>query len=415
MAELGDPATDADTVAQLARGFDELTRIGVAGTALAARRAAELEAHEHSGHRNATDWLAQVAGIPFARAKDMLELPAQLSRSPQAKEAFEQGQLSLSQAITVADAVSTTPTSASRMLQLAQTGTHRDLVQEAARVQQAARSREEERHRRARAYNRRSLRYFQLPDGGVRVQAYFTEDDWGRCMAALHDRANELFRQGRSAKVHNTREQYLADAAVDLMTGRVAAGGGAGGGAGAGPGRAGANCIVRVDAGALRRGSVAPGEVCEIAGVGPISVEAAKDLLGEYGFRLLVTDGADVTTITGKTRVVPARLEAALFERDPACVVPGCGVSIGLETHHWRREFHLGGPTELDNLCRVCVIHHGLVTNGGWKLAGGPGRWTWTPPHFAVSSGLRAKRRQVNAARGSRQGRGSDGGGDGPP
>lgn len=413
---LRDPSTDVENVAGLVSQFDSLVRVGSAGTALAARRGEELEAHELTGHRNASDWLAQTAGIPFSRAKEMLELPEQIGRSPITRQAFEQGELSLAQATVVGEAVATQPSCAATMLRIARKGSHRDLCQEEARVKQVARSAEDERRRRARAYHRRSLRHSQLPEGGVRVQVLLTEDAWGRCLPALHNRANELFRMGRSAKVHGTREQYLADALVDLLSGSGGKAGDAGVpvAAGSGGSRTGVTCIVRVDAAALRRGTVGPGETCEIAGVGPVSVDTALDLLGEEGFRLLVTDGADVASITSKTRYAPARLEAALLERDPMCVVPGCGVSLGLETHHWRREFHLGGPTEMDNLCRICAIHHGLVTNGGWRLAGGPGKWTWTRPEFSVSPALRARRRQVNAARAARRSGGSGRGRGGP-
>jgi hypothetical protein len=142
------------------------------------------------------------------------------------------------------------------------------------------------------------------------------------------------------------------------------------------------------------------GEVCEIAGVGPVSVELARELLGEGFLRLLVMDGTDVTTITGRTRVPPARLEAALLERDPVCVVPGCAVTVALETHHWQTDVQYGGPTVLENLCRICSVHHDLASNGGWKLAGGPGQWRWEPPGWSVSPGLQAKRRKIHRQRG---------------
>ncbi|MGH3265525.1 MAG: hypothetical protein ACRDNS_26425, partial [Trebonia sp.] len=38
------------------------------------------------------------------------------------------------------------------------------------------------------------------------------------------------------------------------------------------------------------------------------------------------------------------------------------------------------GPTELDNLCLVCRVHHAMVTDEGWRILGGPGRWRLYPP-----------------------------------
>jgi hypothetical protein len=397
---LRDATFDVDQAAALVAAFDQLSRLATVGTTLCARRAEQLEAHELRGHRNGADWLAQTAGLPFAQAKDLLELPGTLERSPAALHAFVGGQLSLAQAKAVGDGVSVNPQSGSHLVEVAKAGSHRQLCDEVERVKAVARSHEEDAQRRARAYARRGLRWSQLREGGIRVQGYLTEEDWGRCLPVLKQRANERFRVSRSSKVRCSQEQYLADALVDLLSGAVAT---PSVGGTANSTRTPVTCIVRVDAESLRRGSLAGGEICEIAGVGPISVEAAKDLLGEAGFRLLVTDAHDVRAITSKTRYAPAHLEAALFERDPVCVVPGCDVSLGLQTHHWRRDFALGGATELDNLCRICAAHHRLATNGGWKLAGGPGQWRWVPPDWQVSKELRDRRQQVNVARAKRR------------
>jgi hypothetical protein len=364
-------AADVDTVRVIVARFNALSRAAAAGWTLAARRAADLEAHAGSGHRNATDWLAQTSGIPFARAKEVLELGEQLALSPPVQQAFVRGDLSLSQAHTIGEVLAEVPSCGPDLLKVAQSGSHGELCQRVARVKQAARSREDERMRRARAYGRRSLRYCQLPEGGVRVQAYLTDDAWARCLPALEQQADVLFRRGRAAKVHSTRPQYLADALADLLGGERSEGGDhpvpsptvartvpA-------PARTSVTTIVRVSASALRRGSLDDGEVCEIAGVGPVSVELARELLGEGFLRLLVMDGTDVTTITGRTRVPPARLVAALLERDPVCVVPGCAVTVALETHHWQTDVQYGGPTVLENLCRICSVHHDLASNGG--------------------------------------------------
>ncbi|HEY3842622.1 MAG TPA: HNH endonuclease signature motif containing protein [Acidimicrobiales bacterium] len=387
-------SADVGAVAEIVSCFDALGRASSAGLALAAHRGAELEAHSLSGHRNAADWLAHVSGIPHARAVDWLALADRVALSPPVQTAFVHGELSSAQAETMGEVLTVVPSCGPELLRHAKDGSHRDLDRYALRVKQAARRREQEQARRARAHRRRSLRFCLLPEGGVRVQIYLTEESWGKCFPALDHRTETLFRRGRSAKVHSSRDQYMADAFVDIVSGRAAAEDGGGGA------RSSITTVVRVDATALRRGSLDPGEMCEIAGVGPVSVATARDLLGESWVKLLVVDGADVTTITSPTRHVPARVEAALFERDIECVVPGCTVGVGLQTHHWRVDFSPGGPTQLDNLCRLCTVHHDLVTTGCWKLTGGPGQWTWSAPDFPVSPRLQASRRRVAAARG---------------
>ncbi len=49
--------------------------------------------------------------------------------------------------------------------------------------------------------------------------------------------------------------------------------------------------LLRVDAEALRRGRVQGAELCEIAGVGPVPVSVARDLLGDAVLKLVITPG----------------------------------------------------------------------------------------------------------------------------
>jgi hypothetical protein len=430
---LASPDAAAATVSELVVAFDAITRAASAGWTLSAQRAAELEAYTLSGHRNAADWLAQQAGVTFAKAKETLDLKERLEASRPFQESFVRGELSPTQATTIGQGIGAAPESAADLLKVARSGSHQELCQAVIKVKQSARSRDDERMRSARAFDRRALRFTQLPEGGVRVQVYLTDEAWARCLPRLDQRADVLFRRGRSAKVHATRDQYRADALVDLLAGAPEEAdsdsesesesesdtepvsvsvSGSEPGTGSGPGtkssdatrrmprETSATVIVRVDAASLRRGWVVPGEMCEIAGIGPVSVDTARELLGEWYVRLLVVDGADVTTITGRHRHIPARVEAALFERDRECVVPGCTVSIGLETHHWQVEVRHDGPSRLDNLCRICSIHHDLASSGGWIISGGPGRWKWAAPDYPVSDKLRQTRRRVSAARG---------------
>ena len=100
---------------------------------------------------------------------------------------------------------------------------------------------------------------------------------------------------------------------------------------------------VRVDHGALLRGRVGPGEICEIPGIGPIPVAVARRLAVDSILSVLVTDGVDVTTVAHAGRTIPASVRRALIERDPVCVVPGCGLRDGLEIDHVE-PFAEGGP-----------------------------------------------------------------------
>ena len=114
----------------------------------------------------------------------------------------------------------------------------------------------------------------------------------------------------------------------------------------------------------------------------------------------MIKEGFDIKTVTRSSRTIAKALEAALLVRDRTCVVPGCGKRLGLERDHVVLDYHKGGPTELDNLVRMCPGCHALKTFGGWRLSGGPGNFTWVPPAHPKSAGAISRARKVAAAKG---------------
>ena len=132
----------------------------------------------------------------------------------------------------------------------------------------------------------------------------------------------------------------------------------------------------------------------------PISVEAATELLSEASVRYIIREGFDIKTVTTLTRDVAAALEAALMVRDRTCAVPGCGKRLGLDRDHRCVDFGDDGPTELDNLVRLCPQHHHLKTHGGWRLEGKPGAWKWVAPSHPKSAHYIARARRLAAAKG---------------
>ena len=102
--------------------------------------------------------------------------------------------------------------------------------------------------------------------------------------------------------------------------------------------------------------------------------------------------------MTRSNRYVDTHLDTALLVRDRVCARPGCGNRLGVERDHWRVDYKDGGPTELDNLVRLCPTCHDMKTNGGWKLTGGPGHWGWVAPANPPSAGFIARRRKLTAA-----------------
>ena len=74
---------------------------------------------------------------------------------------------------------------------------------------------------------------------------------------------------------------------------------------------------VRVDHAAFVRGHTEVGEVCEIAGVGPIPVSVAQRLADDAFLKALIVDGTDVLAVSHLGEGVPARLRTALEDLLP--------------------------------------------------------------------------------------------------
>jgi hypothetical protein len=129
--------------------------------------------------------------------------------------------------------------------------------------------------------------------------------------------------------------------------------------------------LVRVDADALDRGRVVGGEVCEVAGYGPIPVPAARHLLADSALAVVLTRGTDVLRVANFSRAPSAIQTTVLQWRDPVCSVEGCTNAARLEADHidlWSEN----GPTSLENLEYKCARHHDLKSTQGWTEAPGP-------------------------------------------
>ena len=105
----------------------------------------------------------------------------------------------------------------------------------------------------------------------------------------------QRFRRSPASGVHEPQDAYAADAFADAMVGdpesrrRVPAG----------------TAHVVIDHEALVRGHTLDGEACEIPGVGPVSVEWVRELLGTAFVTAIVKKGKDITTVAHFGRHIP--------------------------------------------------------------------------------------------------------------
>jgi len=344
--------------AELARAFARVEKIAAAATVALARVT-----------KDPGGVLSDALGTAAGAARRKLETAQAATAVPILHEALRSGDLSLDQAGVVAPVAAVSITEAARLVAEAANGTSLvELKATAARRLRAFRNERDEVARERALHARRYCRLYEV-DGGIRVDALLSGVDAARFGAALRARTDAAFRSSWSAGATDATDQLRADALVEMV-----AGGGSASGA------VGAQVVLRVDAAALARGAIEDGEVCEIDGIGEVSLATARSLLPDASLTTLLRDGADIRTVTSSTRVIPRKVRVALSERDRTCVVPGCGRTQHLEIDHWRTDFAAGGLTALSNLCRLCPVHHRMKSRTGFHLSGGPGRWTWSGP-----------------------------------
>jgi hypothetical protein len=88
--------------------------------------------------------------------------------------------------------------------------------------------------------------------------------------------------------------------------------------------------------------------------------EITPIIVGADGVRLFV--GTTTRLATPEQR----KVLRAIYR---GCAVPGCCVAWDYVVIHHVKYFRHRGPTDIDNLLPMCVKHHHLAHEGGWKLS----------------------------------------------
>ena len=328
---------------------------------LVAARAAEAGAWRAEGHRSPEAWLSEKTGTSYGEAQATLGASEKLPELPAVGDALRKGELSGPRLRELAGAA--TPDNEQRLLDGATRQSHRQLRDACARERARTRSAEEERARAERIHAERFFRSWTDPDGAYRFEGRTTAAVGARIQAAVEAEADLVFKEARAEGRHEPAGAYRMDALE-----RLVCGGGA---------RVDTTVVVRVDADRL----AGDDGVCETA-TGAVPVEEAIGAILAGAFvKAVVRDGVDITMVSHLGRYLPVELRTAVNERDGhMCVRPGCGATQHLQIHHWRIDNAKQGPTAYWNLATVCRHDHALLTHGGHRLEGGPGRWTWVPP-----------------------------------
>jgi hypothetical protein len=307
-----------------------------------------------SGHRNAAEWLSEATGESVGAASRRLETARRLEELAETADAFRNGELSESQAEEIAAAASQDPSAEHRLLDTARNSKSFRRVRDACRE---TKMRAVDDRARARwLHEQRSARYWTDQNGHWRLEAKLSPDDAAWVRSALDLKTEERYLAARGRGETESQAAHRADALVALITGEAP--------------KKPLDARLRADRSALDRGWVEPGEQCELEGIGPIPVTMARSLLDDARVTLVGCDETgDITHISSMSRTIPARLRRWVEEAYPCCGVEGC-------TDTWRLEIdHIvavedGGPTEKNNLWRLCRHHHKLKTFYNYRVDG---------------------------------------------
>jgi hypothetical protein len=226
----------------------------------------------------------------------------------------------------------------------------------------AARARREDEAERAkRQQAMRSFRMWPTADGMVEGHFKVAPQVGGAIKAVIDKGTGKHFRAARSGGVRESQDAYAADAFADAVVGDP----------GGAPAKAGGwSAHVVIDHEALVRGHAIDGETCEIPGVGPVSVEWVRELLGTAFVTAIVKRGKDISTVAHFGRHIPAELRTAMIVSGRECSIEGCSGREYLELDHCEVDYGKNGPTAWFNLAWLCSIHHTRKTQG----------WTLGPP-----------------------------------
>jgi hypothetical protein len=142
-----------------------------------------------------------------------------------------------------------------------------------------------------------------------------------------------------------------------------------------------AKISVRIDWDALVRGHPIEGEVCEVAGIGPVPVSVVRAMIdsGDPFLAAVVTRGTDVVNVAHLGRNMSAAQRTAWEWTHPVCVVEGCNNAVRLEADH-RVPWAEAKVTLLGNMDGPCGFHHDLKTYRGWALVEGLGKRPMVSP-----------------------------------
>ena len=390
--------------------------------ALAAARTAEGCAWQELGFRSAAEQLADQAGMSPSSARRALETGRRLADQPEVAAAAMAGELSLEQADAVSDGVAADPSKVAELIDKAKRSSMPELNDEVAKVKAANCDLEA---RRGAIHAKRSLRRRTDRDGAFQAHLYGLPEQ-GTVMVRVVDQIRRRLTMKRReagttgeklealdydalmqlfgiALGHESGELTMQDLVqiglfpqIDRLTPMSADAGRSDKRVKKLAGKP-AQVMIRVDLATLLRGVAVDGELCEIAGYGPVPVSVVADLIASDNPFIIgiLTRGRQLTGVYHHGRRPNAYERSALDFMYPDCAVEGCSAKAGLQYDH-RIDFAHSHITAFDLLDRLCPFHHGKKTRDRWALVEGRGKRAFVPPGDARHPGAARARRTAS-------------------
>jgi hypothetical protein len=299
-------------------------------------------------------WLSWHCGIDTVTAREHVRVARGLRTMPVVRAAFVAGSLSYSKVRALTRIV--TPATEADLVRVAgetTAGQFARLTRGVLRVKRTLHPPSA-----AGQDQRRGLHAVTDDDGSLLLRVRLPADQGAAVMSAI-----------RAVSAGHHAEQ-LADALVDLVTGRVA------------PDDQ-ATLLVSIDATDL----AATDGVAELPGGATVDSEVARRLGCDAGIIAAWRDRhGNPLRLGRRRRLVSPLLRRALERRDGhQCQFPGCTNRRNLHAHHVRHWVH-GGRTDLTNLVLLCPVHHRAVHERGWRIVIEPdGRFSFHPPDRAMT------------------------------
>ncbi|MBW3659620.1 MAG: HNH endonuclease [Actinobacteria bacterium] len=362
--ELDASSLEIDT---LGAALDEVVGLERATAAIKAKVVAAADRAGLAGSSGAVDTIALLkdrARMSGRDAKRTVDLGRRLERLPSTAAALADGELGVEQAEQVARAAHTG--------RLGMPGQVEASLLESAKASTPEQLRDEVKRRELDADGDRLLKDETLAHSRRSVRTGWRDDGMYEGHLLLDPVSGEAFDTVLRAfttfdapdtpdELRRTPEQRRADALVQAASVALDAG--------EAPAVGGEKPHVSVVVAAHTLAGDDGAPPAELAWGGPISRTALQRILCDASVTRIVAAGASQVLDVGRaTREWSGSQRRAIVALDGGCRFPGCDRPPSwTNIHHVRFWRHLG-PTDLANGVLLCVRHHHLCHEGGWKL-----------------------------------------------